>query len=66
LRQFDRVLVTSGLRPIPDKRIGTSQDVAMAKRVGPRFRDQQGGSLLSRRLGLEPRYVQFIERAAAV
>jgi hypothetical protein len=30
LRQFDRVLVTSGLRPIPDKRIGTSQDVAMA------------------------------------
>jgi hypothetical protein len=31
LRRFDRALITSGLRPIPDKRIGTSQDVAMAQ-----------------------------------
>jgi hypothetical protein len=36
--QFDRALVTSGLRPIPDKRIGTS-NVAIAKVVAPRSRN---------------------------
>jgi hypothetical protein len=40
LRQFDRVLVTSGLRPIPEKRVGTSQNVPIAKVAAQRSRPQ--------------------------